>query len=127
MSIARNGKREMLFDWYRGEQYMGEGTIRQMALKQKVSYSRMCWLCTPSAHKVTPDDKQWYKFPVDKNIHAVYSVYKGDTEIASGTAQEIADRLGVAKKRVYHWATSSTHERDKGNRIISVRIDTDSH
>ena len=123
MKIARNGKREILFEWYKGERHMGRGTIRQMAQKQNVTYNRMCWLCTPSAHKVTPDDKQWYKFPLDENSHAVYAVYKGDTEIASGTAQEIAEQLSVKKKRVYHWATASTHERDKGNRIISVRID----
>lgn len=126
MAVARNGKREIPFEWFRGEEFIGAGTIREMAQKQNVSYSHMCWLCTPSAHKVTSDENQWYKFPLDENTHALYAVYKGDVLIASGTAQEIADELGVKKKRVYHWATASARERDKGNRIVSLRLDTDS-
>lgn len=123
MTISRNKKKEILYEWYQGDNYMGTGTIREMSEQQGVSYNRMCCLCTPSVQETMPLEQQWYKFPLEEKRYALYDVYKGNTLLAHGTAQEIAEEMGVAKEKVYMWAAPAILKRDKGNRIIVVRVD----
>lgn len=53
---------------------------------------------------------------------AEYVMYKGDDIIAIGTAQEIADQLGIKKKTVYGYACQYTDKyRNKGKHKIAVR------
>lgn len=52
----------------------------------------------------------------------VYAAYRGEENIADGTAEELAAKLGVKPKTVRKWATPSYHRRNKGQRIIVVKI-----
>lgn len=125
MAVSRNGKREMVYEWYQGDHYMGTGTIRQMAQRRGVSYNHMCWLCAPSVHERTPHEQQWYKFPLEEKRYALYDVYRGNVLLAHGTAQEIAEEMGVPKERITVWSAPATLKRDRGNRIIAIRVDDD--
>ena len=44
-----------------------------------------------------------------------YAIYQGDEYIDSGTAEEVAEKLGVSPRLVYYWSTPSVHERYTGN------------
>lgn len=123
MDNREQPKKEMVFEWYQGDHYMGKGTIREMAEQQGVSYNRMCCLCTPSVQENMPLEKQWYKFPLEEKRYALYDVYKGNVLLAHGTAQEIAEELDVPKERVMVWSAPATLKRDKGNRIVAFRVD----
>jgi hypothetical protein len=55
---------------------------------------------------------------------AEYIAYKGEKIIAEGTAQEIADQLGVTKLKVYKYAYEAQNPRGdhRGNRTVAVRV-----
>lgn len=52
----------------------------------------------------------------------IYAAYRGEENVADGTAEELATKLGVKPKTVRKWATPSYHRRNKGRRIIIVKI-----
>lgn len=56
---------------------------------------------------------------------AEYIVYKGDDIIAEGTTQEIAEKLGVTRKKVWEYAYEAKNPRGNhhGNRTVAIRID----
>lgn len=56
---------------------------------------------------------------------AEYIVYKGDKIIAEGTTQEIADKLGVTRKKVWNYAYEGKNPRANncGNRTVAIRVD----
>ena len=57
------------------------------------------------------------------NMAVEYAVYKGDKFIDQGTADYLADRLGV-KRATIIWLQSPTNlKRDKGNRMVAVKVD----
>lgn len=51
-----------------------------------------------------------------------YAVYRGDDFIDIGTADELAKEFGVTAKTVKWWAKPSNIRRDKGNRIVAVKL-----
>ncbi|ARU65463.1 hypothetical protein FWK45_08765 [Histophilus somni] len=53
----------------------------------------------------------------------IYAAYRGEINVADGTAEELAMKLGVKTKTVYKWATPSHHRRNKGQQIIIVKLD----
>lgn len=53
----------------------------------------------------------------------IYAAYRGETNIADGTAEELGRKLGVKPKTIRKWATPSYHKRNKGRRIIVVKLD----
>lgn len=53
----------------------------------------------------------------------IYAAYRQDINIADGTADELAQKLGVKAKTIRKWATPSYHKRNKGRRIIVVKLD----
>lgn len=53
----------------------------------------------------------------------IYAAYRGEINVADGTAEELAVKLGVKAKTIRKWATPSYHRRNKGQRIIVVKLD----
>ena len=53
---------------------------------------------------------------------ATYVVYRGDDVLGIGTADELAERLGI-KPDTVRWLSSATaHKRDKGNHMVAERV-----
>ena len=53
----------------------------------------------------------------------IYAAYRNDDNVADGTAEELARKLGVKPKTIRKWATPSYHKRNKGQRIIVVKLE----
>lgn len=53
----------------------------------------------------------------------IYAAYRGDENVADGTAEELASKLGVKPKTIRKWATPSYQKRNKGQRLIVVKLD----
>lgn len=49
-----------------------------------------------------------------------YAVYRGDDLLAIGTAEEIAEKLGIKKKTVYFYASPSYKKRGKPTVVIPI-------
>ena len=54
----------------------------------------------------------------------IYSLYKGDVELAFGTAEEIAKKMGISKKTVYYYRTPVHKKRTKRKDKIKILIET---
>lgn len=52
----------------------------------------------------------------------IYAVYRGEQNLADGTAEEIATKLGVNPKTIRNWATPTQHKKDKGQRLVVVKL-----
>lgn len=53
----------------------------------------------------------------------IYAVYRGETNLADGTASEIAKKLNISPASVRNRATPSYQKRDKGkNQIIIIKL-----
>lgn len=50
-----------------------------------------------------------------------YAVYKGDDLLVIGTAEEIAEKLGIKKETVYFYA-SPAHKR-RGKPTVAIPLD----
>ena len=61
----------------------------------------------------------------NKKKLAVYSVYKGDDILYTGTLQECAEFLGIKITTAKFYTTPSQVRRTKNNGIVLVRIDED--
>lgn len=68
MKAKRKYKTRVLpvYDWYKGDEWMGMGTVKEMAERFGIKYESLHWMCTPSAHKVLKYESQWFKIPVDQ-------------------------------------------------------------
>lgn len=53
----------------------------------------------------------------------IYAAYRGDENVADGTAEELASKLGVKPKTIRKWATPSYQKRNKGQRLVVVKLD----
>ncbi|MGX2968773.1 hypothetical protein [Ursidibacter sp. B-7004-1] len=53
----------------------------------------------------------------------IYAAYRDDVNVADGTAEELARKLGVKPKTIRKWATPSYHKRNKGQRLIVVKLE----
>lgn len=49
-----------------------------------------------------------------------YAVYRGDDLLAIGTAEEIAEKLGIKKETVYFYASPSYKKRGKPTVVIPL-------
>lgn len=54
-----------------------------------------------------------------------YAIYKGDTYQAQGTAVELAKELNVKVDTILFYASPANKKRDKGNRLIAIRLEDD--
>ena len=54
-----------------------------------------------------------------------YALYRGDDFIDLGKPQELAERNNVTIKTIYWLATEQNHKRDKGNRLVAIKIEDD--
>ena len=54
----------------------------------------------------------------------IYALYKGDTNIADGTAFELAKQLGVQAKTIRYMATKAHRKRVKssGDAMFAIKI-----
>lgn len=50
-----------------------------------------------------------------------YAVYRGDDLLAIGTAEEIAEKLGIKKETVYFYASPSYKKR--GKPTVAIPLD----
>lgn len=53
----------------------------------------------------------------------IYAAYRHDENVADGTVEELAKKLGVKPKTVRKWATPSYQKRNRGKRLIIVKLD----
>lgn len=53
----------------------------------------------------------------------IYEVVQGYEVLATGTAQECADELGLKRETIYFYASTIHSERAKENSMIAYRID----
>ena len=54
-----------------------------------------------------------------------YALYKGEEFIDLGTAQYLAQKMGISERTIYSMATQHHKSRDKGNAIIAIKIEDD--
>ena len=52
-----------------------------------------------------------------------YAMYKGDKLVATGTAREIAEKMGVSVKTVYWYASPAAKRRAKKNGTVVERAE----
>lgn len=53
----------------------------------------------------------------------IYAVYRGEENLGDGTAEELAKKLNVSEKTIYSSATVARRERDKGKRLVVIKLD----
>lgn len=53
----------------------------------------------------------------------IYAMYKGDTYIDQGTADELSRKHHFKKHRVYELASKRLHKRSKGNATLMYRME----
>lgn len=56
---------------------------------------------------------------------AEYAVYKGDQFIDLGTADYLANKLGVPRKTIWYWTAPAYWKKNKGNSLVAIRIEDD--
>lgn len=54
--------------------------------------------------------------------HTRYALYKGERILCIGTADELANRLGVTVKTIRWYASPAAKRKDNGNRLVAERI-----
>lgn len=47
-----------------------------------------------------------------------YAMYKGDKLVATGTAREIAEQMGISVKTVYWYASPAARRRTKNGTVV---------
>lgn len=52
----------------------------------------------------------------------IYAVYRDDKNVADGTAEELARKLGVKPKTIRKWATPSYQKGNRGKRLVIVKL-----
>lgn len=52
----------------------------------------------------------------------IYAVYRNDENLADGTAEELAKKLGVTVRTIRKLASPSHHQGNKGHRLVVVRL-----
>ena len=53
----------------------------------------------------------------------IYAVYRGEENLGDGTAEELAKKLNVSEKTIYSSATVARCKRDKGKRLVVIKLD----
>ena len=51
-----------------------------------------------------------------------YVLYKGEKVMMIGTAEALAKRLNVKKETIYFYSCPANKKRDKGNRLVAVKV-----
>ncbi|WP_424410394.1 hypothetical protein [Pasteurella sp. PK-2025] len=52
----------------------------------------------------------------------IYAVYRGDTNIADGTAEELAKKLNKTIDNIHYLASKRNHSLETQNRLIAIPI-----
>lgn len=52
----------------------------------------------------------------------IYAAYRNDENVADGTAEQLAKKLGVKPKTIRKWATPSYQKRNRGQRLVIVKL-----
>lgn len=52
----------------------------------------------------------------------IYAVYRGEENLGDGTAEELAKKLNVSEKTIYCSVTAARRERDKGKRLVVIKL-----
>ena len=55
-------------------------------------------------------------------MSTIYMLYKGEKPLIEGTAKELAEQLNVKKETIYFYSSPAYHKRDKGNRLVAVKV-----
>ena len=58
-----------------------------------------------------------------ENVQIIYGLYKGDEFLDVGTAEELANKLGVKKTTIQYYATPSCKRKVKNTKsIVAVKF-----
>ncbi|HDR0674162.1 hypothetical protein K7G92_000699 [Pasteurella canis] len=52
----------------------------------------------------------------------IYAVYRGEKNLGDGTAEELANKLKISKEKIYALCTPYAHKRDKGQRLVVIKL-----
>lgn len=58
----------------------------------------------------------------------IYAIYKGDEYVDMGTAEELAERLGVKVSTIRFWRSKANHRRaseGKGDWTLAIKVEED--
>ena len=53
----------------------------------------------------------------------VYALYRGDEMLGMGTADELAEKLGIKRETVLWLSTPAAHRRDTGKRMVAYKVE----
>lgn len=53
----------------------------------------------------------------------IYAVYRGEENLGDGTAEELAKQFNIRKKTLYAMGSKAILKRNKGNRLIVIKLD----
>ncbi|BFU64741.1 MULTISPECIES: hypothetical protein [Rodentibacter] len=54
----------------------------------------------------------------------IYAVYRGEENLGDGTAEELAEKLGVQAKTIQSMSTPRFHRRNQsGKRLVVIKLD----
>lgn len=53
----------------------------------------------------------------------IYAVYRGEENLGDGTAEELANKLGIRANTIYSAATVARRKRDNGKRLVVIKLD----
>ena len=53
----------------------------------------------------------------------IYAVYRGEENLGDGTAEELAKKFNIRKKTLYAMGSEAILKRNKGNRLIVIKLD----
>lgn len=51
-----------------------------------------------------------------------YALYKGDVLLAIGTLDELAELRRVSRNTIYWYSMPTNRKRDKGNKVIAIKL-----
>lgn len=54
---------------------------------------------------------------------SLFALYRGDEFIDVGTARELSEKHSISTQSIYWMATPANHKRDRGNRLLAIRLE----
>lgn len=58
---------EIVRSWYKGDEYMGTDTMKNMAEKHGMTYKQLAWYCSPTGHKRSRYENRWFKVELEED------------------------------------------------------------
>lgn len=55
------------YDFYKGDEYKGTGTIKEVAAALGISWKSLHCYCTPGVNAKKPYERQWFKLRIEED------------------------------------------------------------